>query len=169
MFGPSTDGVDVLPNACFKHWYEKSRSRRRATVEGLAQRVYEGFEDTCDVDDDLETFRERWIAASALSASDATRKLLAQRLVRFVFTDDRDILGTGGSPSWGWWYSSCRSAWVEDQNCSHCWVCKECMDWREWHCKVCNKCQYGVSLTCEGCGGVSGGYHGMMKMTGEAS
>ena len=128
------------------------------------QRIHDGFEDTCDWDEDLEAFGKQWDAVASLPSDDATRKALAQRFVRFAFTDDRDILGTGQSKGWGWWYSSCRNTWVEDENCSHCWVCRECMHWREWHCQVCNKCRYGISIACEGCGGVSSGYHDMRKI-----
>lgn len=129
------------------------------------RRVWDDFEDCCEWDEDLEEFNKQWEdAAESLPADHPTRNLLAQRLVRFAFTDDRDILGKGEKQSCGWWYSSCRETWVEEQNCSHCWVCKECVNWREWHCKVCRKCRYGVSLACEGCGGVSSMYHSMIKM-----
>ncbi|KAI0198320.1 hypothetical protein F4808DRAFT_436606 [Astrocystis sublimbata] len=50
-------------------------------------------------------------------------------------------------------------AWVDDNSTSHCPVCRECADWREWHCKTCKKCTYGLSLPCQGCGGVSNMYH----------
>lgn len=164
LFGKSTNGKDVLPNAYFKHWYEKNRSRGRVIVAGLAQRVYEEVDDTTDWDDDLAEFKKRYDAALKLPSSDPTRRALPERLVSFAFTNDRDLLATGTSKGYDFWYSNCRSTWYDEDNGSHCWVCKECMDWREWHCKVCNKCQHGVTITCEGCTGVCRGYHNMMKM-----
>jgi hypothetical protein len=56
-------------------------------------------------------------------------------------------------------YSFCRRCWEQDSCTSHCSRCGECNDWREWHCKVCDTCTYGISLPCEGCGGVSESYH----------
>ncbi|CZT20259.1 uncharacterized protein RCC_06117 [Ramularia collo-cygni] len=49
--------------------------------------------------------------------------------------------------------------WEQDSCTWHCPVCKECNDWREWHCGKCKKCTYGVSIPCEGCGGVSDTWH----------
>ncbi|KAK5688788.1 hypothetical protein LTS10_000766 [Elasticomyces elasticus] len=58
-----------------------------------------------------------------------------------------------------WFFSGCRGFW-EDESCTwHCKVCKECNDWKEWHCRNCKKCTFGVTIPCEGCGGVSDTYH----------
>jgi hypothetical protein len=115
------------------------------------------FEDNELDDSNFADFAPQWAAVAHLPSTDDARQKVVQRLVRYAFTDDLDLLGNGESNGWGCWYSFCRRGWVSDEHCSHCWVCMECMDWREWHCKKCNKCSYGVSLTCEGCGGVSTG------------
>jgi hypothetical protein len=65
-----------------------------------------------------------------------------------------------------YFYSFCRDSWQQDSCTSHCEICGECNDWREWHCKVCNVCTYGVSLPCEGCGGVSETYAQMQRYAG---
>jgi hypothetical protein len=58
-------------------------------------------------------------------------------------------------------------AWMETNNAWHCSGCGECMEWREWHCGRCNKCTYGVSVACQGCGGVSNMYHLENRMLAE--
>lgn len=110
-------------------------------------------------------WRARWDALPAdeqpqqrrggpASASPASARCLAlqQELNRMAFTrsHDKDVF-----------YSFCRPRphWQSAEQTSHCDACGECMDWREWHCGECNKCVYGVSLSCEGCGGVSETYH----------
>ncbi|TVY35149.1 hypothetical protein LOCC1_G008264 [Lachnellula occidentalis] len=70
-----------------------------------------------------------------------------------------EILAYGLADNGGDFYSFCRGDWAEDMNTSHCTSCGDCQDWREWHCKKCNRCTYGVSLPCQGCGGVSSSYH----------
>jgi hypothetical protein len=163
LFGPSDDVSDVLPNACFLHWYTKQKKRETITMDMLSRKVVD-FEDNELDDSNFADFAPQWAAVAHLPSTDDARQKVVQRLVRYAFTDDRDLLGNGESNEWGCWYSFCRRGWVSDEYCSHCWVCKECMDWREWHCKKCNKCSYGVSLTCDECGGMSSGYHDMMKM-----
>ncbi|KAJ7872972.1 hypothetical protein B0H13DRAFT_2553041 [Mycena leptocephala] len=55
------------------------------------------------------------------------------------------------SQSYGFFYSFCRNS-LEQADCtSHCTVCNECVDWREWHCKLCNKCTYGLTFPCSNC------------------
>ena len=54
-----------------------------------------------------------------------------------------------------------RGLWTDSINSWHCPVCKECGSWRDWHCRKCKKCTYGVSLPCDGCGGVTHDYHRM--------
>ena len=76
----------------------------------------------------------------------------------------RHSLSKGGEESSSmWYYSFCREAWVQDDCTWHCRTCGECNDWREWHCGTCKKCTYGVSLPCQGCGGVSEMWHGMKR------
>jgi hypothetical protein len=53
------------------------------------------------------------------------------------------------------YYSFCRGQWEQGDCTWHCRDCGECNDWREWHCGKCKKCTYGVSIPCQGCGGVS--------------
>jgi len=59
------------------------------------------------------------------------------------------------------YFSFCRGSgyWVQDNTTSHRGRCGKCKDWREWHCKKCNRCNYGISIPCDGCGGVSDMYY----------
>jgi hypothetical protein len=145
------------------HWYTKQKNRETITRDVLFSKIVD-FEDNELDDSNLGVFAKVWNGVKDLPASEPSRQIFAQRLVRYAFTDDRDLIGNEESNEWGCWYSFCRRGWVNNQNCRHCWVCKGCMDWQEWHCKKCKKCSDGVSLTCEGCGGVSSGYHDKMTM-----
>ncbi|KAJ7494827.1 hypothetical protein B0H11DRAFT_2222495 [Mycena galericulata] len=53
--------------------------------------------------------------------------------------------------SYGFFYSFCRDSLEQSDSTTHCTVCNQCADWREWHCKLCNKCTYGLSFPCGNC------------------
>lgn len=92
--------------------------------------------------DELHEWKKQWIDASL----EKQKKELVHRPLRHGLADEQRMF----------WYSFCRDAWVQDDCTWHCVDCGECNDWCEWHCVKCRKCTYGVSLPCEGCGGVTG-------------
>ena len=106
---------------------------------------------------DWDVFLEKWSSRK----KDLTEAELPEhfnKLLRYA------LFGHAGGEEHGlFFFSWCRKAW-DDDNCTwHCPVCMECNDWREWHCSKCKKCSYGVSIPCEGCGGVSNTYHHIDK------
>jgi hypothetical protein len=101
--------------------------------------------EACARDDKLKESKPAWDAVSSRPATDPERQKLLQRLVRYAFTDDRDLLGTRDNCRFGYWLSFCgateRGFWMDtDESPYHCCVCGEYKDRYEWHCKVCNKC-----------------------------
>ncbi|KAK3699620.1 hypothetical protein LTR37_016356 [Vermiconidia calcicola] len=98
--------------------------------------------DAFEFDSDLEGWANEWEKMSASEKPAHIRKLLMYGLFERK---------AGGNRSY--YYSFCRDNWQSDI------LCKECGDWRDWHCKNCKRCTYGVSIPCEGCGGVSNSYH----------
>ncbi|KAM0148572.1 hypothetical protein ACHAQE_009770 [Botrytis cinerea] len=93
---------------------------------------------------EIQQLGEKWLEAR----TEAERKPIRIKLFRKAFVEDGEHF-----------FSFCSGGW-EEFNCTvHCSVCDECNDWRDWHCKDCGKCSYGVTLPCDGCGGVSNGYH----------
>jgi len=163
------EGVRASP--CFRQWLDKSaKSRKPVDLKNPA--VQETFrsmlfgvkngdlnakpKDDMFLDDfydqDLFQLGQNWIKPGV---TEEERMLLLKALFISAFGED---------PAKGykaWFYSFCRKSWQQDSCTSHCEICGECNDWREWHCKVCNACTYGVSLPCEGCGGVSETYAAM--------
>lgn len=75
---------------------------------------------------------------------------------RKEMVDELLVFGFGSHETF---YSFCTKRWEDVTNASHCASCGECNDWREWHCGRCNRCTYGISIPCEGCGGVSISFH----------
>lgn len=99
-------------------------------MEALLKIALVDFEENGDFDERVEKFCEEWEKVEGRGVDDEERKVMAQRLVRFAFTDDRDILGTGHDDGgFGWWYSFCNGSWQESSHTKHCWKCGECMDW----------------------------------------
>lgn len=138
------------------HWVQKLPDRKLhlLTLDQLFEIVGGSPDDDPD-DEGIEKWNKKW-AKAVSSANEEEQRRLKQYLLRKAFFQ------VPGYPAdaWDWWFSFCRDSWQEDGNTTHCWVCGECQDWREWHCKVCNKCTYGVSIRCK-CGGVSQEYHSM--------
>jgi hypothetical protein len=61
----------------------------------------DGFEDNELDDSNFTDYAVQWAAVAHLPVSDAARQKVEQRLVRYAFTDDRDLLGDGESNQWG--------------------------------------------------------------------
>ena len=98
----------------------------------------------------LADWKESWINGIAVG-DEGIKKAHVQALFRNGLADEFCM----------WFYSFCRGQW-EQANCTwHCRDCGECNDWREWHCGKCKKCTYGVTIPCEGCGGVTDTYNSM--------
>ena len=109
----------------------------------------DAFEEWADYD--LHEWKEKWVRDIANGGDQKAKEKHWQALLRYGLGDNQGI----------WFYSLCRGQWVEDHCTWHCRVCGECNDWREWHCGKCDKWTYGVSIPCEGCGGVSDSYNDM--------
>lgn len=107
-------------------------------------------------DEDLHAWKTKW---ANKSDDETERKKLVQELIRYG-------LGQDSSVAPNFWYSWCQGSWVQDDQTRHCRICKECNDWREWHCGKCKKCTYGISIPCEGYGGVSMTYNSTREMEG---
>lgn len=119
-------------------------------------------------DDIFQEDMDRWLwewsrKKASLPAADVPEHV--NKMLRRALLRDGD-----GFPEFVW--SFCRDynydddvpgSWTQESNTWHCEVCKECQDWRDWHCAACNKCTYGLSLPCDGCGGVSHMFHEMKK------
>ena len=101
-------------------------------------------------DDRLRAWKDRWVAGFQNEVEKTAH-------VRALF---KYGLGTAddGDGYRSFFYSFCRGGWEQDSCTWHCRTCGECKDWREWHCGRCNECAYGVSIPCDGCGGVSDSY-----------
>ncbi|KAI1172798.1 hypothetical protein F4777DRAFT_488148 [Nemania sp. FL0916] len=130
----------------------------------------------------IEVWQKEWdqLEESSMSTTvdqqllNKRRVELQQELLRTgLLKDGNDMVFfsfcRGGRGGWDWGLQMRRhrssqlelaGAWESSENTWHCPVCRECMDWREWHCGNCKKCAYGVSIPCDGCGGVSEMYHG---------
>lgn len=80
------------------------------------------------------------------------RSSLLQALFRAAFGEDPE------ESFKVFFYSFSRESWQQVDCTSHCEICGECNDRREWHCKVCDVCTYCISIPCQGCGGVSDSY-----------
>ena len=120
-----------------------------------------------DFDEFLFGWAKEWAEAGRDVQSDDEEgqqlRELTQGLLRYGLAREHD---DGGENYRRFWYSFCREGWEQDSCTHHCETCGECMDWREWHCAVCDKCTYGISIPCEGCGGVSDGYSDAMEAGG---
>lgn len=115
-------------------------------------------DDAFEFDSTLQEWKERKVILQEKDLPEHINKLL-----RYGLFNDPENVGE-------YYYSFCRGTsrydpngsigtWEQDSCTWHCPVCKECNDWREWHCGKCKKCTYGVSIPCEGCGGVSEMFH----------
>lgn len=161
IFGPKP----VTLHPCFINWLLKQKyigepltTRyffNRALAEAhLMEDVDEG------ADEIYQAWRVRWDALPAHEQDGAYGVDLQQELNRMAFTKREPVNNV--------FYSFCRrNHWESSDHTWHCRVCRKCQDWREWHCKKCNKCTYGLSLACEGCGGVSYMYDDDMRMREE--
>jgi hypothetical protein len=128
-------------------------------------------EQACSRDDKLKEFKPSRDAVSSRPKTDPERQKLLQGLVRYAFTDDRDLLSTRDNDRDGHWFSFCKNlgegSWIDtNQAQNHCWVCGECKSIYDWHCKVCNKRVEAPGLVCDGCGGCSSFYHASFKSYG---
>ncbi|CZR63739.1 uncharacterized protein PAC_13636 [Phialocephala subalpina] len=158
---------DVRAKPCFHTWIKKqSRSRRPFDLRSTATQdkllrlllglrsqdpitskpTFEEFEDP-DLDPDLFEWGTEW---NNPSLSDEDQDSLKKKLFRIALGEDDSYPQSS--------FSFCAEGWHQDDRAGHCRVCGTCHDWREWHCGVCDKCTYGVTLPCQGCGGVSGSY-----------
>jgi hypothetical protein len=153
LFGESEPSIQ--PNACFTTWLPSNRIEAVTLAELILAHHSEslsGF--ASESEQELDKLHERWRTIQGTVPSKPEQRLvLAQEINRY-----------GLSENSGYWFSFCRNTWVSDTCTSHCRECRECMDWREWHCGKCNKCRYGLSLPCEGCGGVSDTYESGHEM-----
>lgn len=157
IFGPEP----VVLTECFIAWVLKQKEVRPEQVTAgflFGTAFLEAHElDYLDCDAYVE-WRAKWDAASEQSDEDETRKKLQQEMNRLAYSKNDEMM---------MYFSFCRGdVWVQEDCTWHCRICGECNDWREWHCGKCNKCTYGVSLPCEGCGGVDYGYHEFGIMSG---
>lgn len=153
LFGP--DPVPLRP--CFITWVQ---ARKGSGLENISRQLLfnlsrRGVKELVDVSDE-DSFRNWSAKWNSLSPEEQTGEkgvLLQQTLNRLAFTETREYTCRDFS------FSFCRgNQWQDCDHTSHCRVCGDCMDWREWHCARCDKCTYGVSLPCDGCGGVSNLY-----------
>lgn len=162
IFGPEP----VVLTECFIAWVLKQKEVRPEQVTAgflfgtafLEAHELDYLSDVIDCDAYVE-WRAKWDAASEQSDEDETRKKLQQEMNRLAFSKNN-----GGMMMY--FSFCCGDVWVQEDCTWHCRICGECNDWREWHCGKCNKCTYGVSLPCEGCGGVDYGYHEFGIMSG---
>lgn len=117
--------------------------------------VFEG-----NYNEELGAWAKEWVKTSATAKR--RKELVDVLLIAGLGIDDdnKKIME-------GHYFSFCRGSgrWVQDNTTKHCGRCGECRDWREWHCKKCNRCNYGVSIPCDGCGGVSDMYYFNKGMT----
>ena len=104
----------------------------------------EGFDDT------VRAWKDRWVAGFP---NEAERAAHIRALFKYGLGTEDD-----GDAYRRFFYSFCREAWEQNSSTWHCRSCGSCKDWREWHCGRWNECTYGVSIPCEGCGGVSHSY-----------
>lgn len=107
-------------------------------------------------DDFLAEWAKKW-------AAKGTGKKEARKLVQELSRHGLGDTNTKGLGVPEYWYSFCQGRWVDRGCIWHCRICQKCDGWREWHCRVCNTCTYGVSIPCEGCGGVSRQYDDIVK------
>lgn len=168
LFGPAP----VVLHGCFVDWVLRQRRVPRGdrmTAEWLFDlaRGGEGADALEDVDlcaeDVYGEWRARWDGLSAAERAGTRGLELRQELNRMAFTKSE--------PNANVFYVFCRhheGSWQSEDHLWHCRVCRECMEWREWHCGKCNKCAYGVSLACQGCGGVSSLYHDLSEDMGRS-
>lgn len=111
-------------------------------------RIDDAFEEGFDYE--LTEWKEKWVNGIS-TGDDEIKKTHLQAWLRHGISDGHSM----------WYYSFCRwsggvqGRWVQDSCTWHCRSCGECNDWREWHCGKCKKCTYGVSIPCQGCGGVT--------------
>jgi hypothetical protein len=144
-------------------WYKNRRIKETVNMERLLAHALKGLAKAASNDEKLKTFQEAWEVARHSGKDDPERQKLAERLVRYAFTDKRDILGDGDSDDWGWFLSLCgKPAWITHEAMWHCWACGECKFTEQWHCEKCNKCAEEYDSPCD-CGGVGSMYHSMKK------
>lgn len=161
----------VEANVCFAKWLrdlrgpielpsDDTQDRLLRTLMGIEQEAtissrptFEPFQADYGFCPELIDWTAKWTNTS-LTVDE--RSALKQELFRFGLGENNEM----------WFYSFCRGSWQQGDCTTHCPICDECNDWREWHCTVCNKCTYGVSLPCEGCGGISQTYMDMQKHEG---
>lgn len=138
----------VRPNACLVTWL--STRGRGVDALGLANLVMYAYNEADDPNEESEIrlAHGQWKQEGQKPENPENMLLISQRINRLAFTQS----------NWDW-FSICRDTWTSNSHTTHCWECRECMDWTEWHCITCNKCQYGLSIPCSGCGGVSDMYH----------
>lgn len=111
--------------------------------------------------DGFDLYLQEWAAAWKDMSAD-NKPAHIRKLILYGLFNPCEGDGLPETGAWrSYYYSFCRKYWEQDSCTWHCKVCKECNDWREWHCKECKQCTYGISIPCEGCGGVSSSYHDM--------
>jgi hypothetical protein len=71
---------------CFVHWFEPNKARGSITLTSLAQSFVADFDDCCSFDEECEEWKTQW---DALPFDHPSRKILAQRLVRSGYAEDR--------------------------------------------------------------------------------
>ncbi|KAI0419491.1 hypothetical protein F5X98DRAFT_335233 [Xylaria grammica] len=184
FFGGNVDGEPHRLGPCFVTQLQKmpDEAFEQLTRENLFLWLKrELIPELAEYDKDIREWQEKWDELETMSSGRTGNRLqLHDRRAEL----QRALLRMGllQTYSYNYFFSFCRGGgrWGEDiadsvqlfpggsweqETCTwHCPVCRECNDWREWHCATCNKCKYGVSLPCDGCGGVTYVYHDMADL-----
>ncbi|CAD6442920.1 cce0648c-b097-42e2-b6e1-e502cac62b8c [Sclerotinia trifoliorum] len=148
---------------CFASWMKAqgpdldldsayTQEELRSTIMGVDEKKYydkpEGSIFYDGSDEEIQELGKTWLKAK----TEAERKPIRMALFKKAFLEDGVHF-----------FSFCSGAWEESRSTDHCPICDECNDWRDWHCIDCGKCQFGISMPCEGCDGVSNGYHDQLE------
>lgn len=168
IFGEEHSKLRATP--CFAQYLDKNHDR--VDVEDLRCKLMgvrrdditsapmgDAFDEDCDYK--LAEWKQKWVNGIATS-DEGAKNAHIKALLRHGLVDERSM----------WYYSFCRGSrgnqgmLVQDSCTWHCRDCGECNDWREWHCGKCKECTYGVSIPCQGCGGVTE-MHNDMAARGE--
>lgn len=157
VFGEEHGKLRASP--CFAHYLIKNKGRidiedLRCKLMGVRRGDLTSapMDDAFDENFNYEPAKWKDRRINSIAAGDeAPKEPHIQALLRNGLADEEGMR----------YYSFCRGQWERGDCTWHCRDCGECNDWREWHCGKCKKCTYGVSIPCQGCGGVSELYNDM--------